>query len=162
MNVRFLCPGCERPGSSLTGQTWRCPGCEHLLTLVEPATVPSENGLTVRSCAVCGNHELYKMKGFPHWLGLTILAVACLAFMTLNAMRLQWWAWAFLIGSAVLDGGLYLLVKDVAVCYRCGAHHQGIGRSGNVPFELTIHERYRQERIHEEAMKGQQGASRSP
>jgi hypothetical protein len=31
------------------------------------------------ACAVCGNQELFKKKDFPHWLGMTILVVACLA-----------------------------------------------------------------------------------
>jgi hypothetical protein len=118
------------------------------VTLGEPSVTPSPEGLTVHNCAVCGNHELFKMKGFPHWLGLSILTLACVSFMVLNAMRLQWWAWGVLLASAVIDGGLYLLVKDVVVCYRCGAHHRGVGRSGNDPFELSIGERYRQERLH--------------
>jgi hypothetical protein len=103
--------------------------------------------LTVHNCAVCGNHELYKMKGFPHWLGLTILTGACVAFLVLMALRSQWWAWGVLLASAALDGGLYLLVKDVVVCYRCGAQHRGFGKSSNPPHELTVSERYRQERI---------------
>ena len=57
------------------------------------------------------------------------------------------WAWAVLLGSAAFDGLLYGLVGDVVVCYRCGAQHRGLGSSCNRPFELTIHERYRQERI---------------
>jgi len=103
--------------------------------------------VTLHACAVCGNAELYKRKGFPHWLGLTILTTACVAFLVLNAYRLQWWAWAVLLASAVVDGVLYLAVRDVILCYRCGAQHRSLGASGNRPFELTIHERYRQERI---------------
>ena len=39
--------------------------------------------------------------------------------------------WGILLGSAAFDGILYLLVKDVVVCYRCGAEHRGVppGRS---------------------------------
>ncbi len=87
------------------------------------------------------------MKSFPHWIGMTILVGACVLFIVLNALRLQWWAWGVLLGSAAIDGGLYLLVHDAVVCYRCGSHHRGIGRAGNAPFELSIHERYRQERL---------------
>ena len=107
-----------------------------------------------RERAVCGNAELYKMKGFPHWLGLTILTAACVSFLVLNAYRLQWWAWAVLLASAAVDGLLYLAVRDVVVCYRCGARHGGLGYSGNKPFELTVHERYRQERLRLAAAPG--------
>lgn len=148
VNVRFLCPACETAGSVQTpAPSWRCPHCDHLVAVADPPRSTSQEGVTLHACAVCGNAELYKMKGFPHWLGLTILTTACVAFLVLNAYRLQWWAWAVLLASAVVDGLLYLAVRDVVVCYRCGAQHRGMGSSGNRPFELTIQERYRQERI---------------
>ena len=68
----------------------------------------------------------------------------------------KWLTWALLIGSALVDGVLYLLVGDAIVCYRCGAHHRGIPKgSPHAPFEITIGERYRQERIRRERMKAQ-------
>ena len=54
-------------------------------------------------------------------------------------------------GSAAFDGLLYLWVKDVIVCYRCGAEHRGSeAKPAHAPFELTTHERYRQERLRKE------------
>jgi hypothetical protein len=91
---------------------------------------------------------LYKKKDFPHWLGLSILGVACLIFIILHAMYRQWLAWTFFIGSAVFDGVLYLAVGDVIVCYRCGAEYRGVkAGSDHKPFELGVAERYRQERL---------------
>jgi hypothetical protein len=105
-------------------------------------------------CAICGNTEVYKKKGFPHWLGLSILGAACFAFLLLNLLYLQWWAWTILLGSAVIDGLLFLWVPDVVVCYRCDAHHSGIVSTADYqPFELVIAERYRQERIRREQRK---------
>ncbi len=99
-------------------------------------------------CAVCGNAELYKKKDFPHGLGMAILVLACVA------SSISYWlydpviTWAILLGSAAFDGLLYLWVKDVIVCYRCGAEHRGIeARPVHAPFELTTHERYWQERL---------------
>jgi hypothetical protein len=109
----------------------------------------ADESLTV--CAICGNAELYKKKGFPHWLGMTILAGACLTFLILNLVYQQWWGLLVLLGSAVIDGLLYLWVPDVVVCYRCGAHHSGLPSTQTFkPFELVIGERYRQERIRRE------------
>ena len=51
---------------------WRCPACDHRLPLVPPDAA-------LHTCAICGNHELYKKKDFPHWLGMSILVVACAA-----------------------------------------------------------------------------------
>jgi uncharacterized membrane protein (DUF485 family) len=145
VNIQFACPVCERPArlSPAGSSVWQCPGCDHLLQ-VQPEVV---NG-RVETCAVCGNHELYKKKDFPHWLGLTILAAACLAFILLNAFYRQWLAWTIFIGSAAFDGLLYLAVGDAIVCYRCGAHYRGLPTgSAHDPFELGVAERYRQERL---------------
>ena len=129
---------------------WQCPSCDHFLRTAHTANADA----SLKGCAACGNTELYKKKGFPHWLGLTILGAACLAFLMLNLLYLQWWAWAALIGSAVFDGLLYLWVPDVVVCYRCDAHHSGLDSSaGSQPFEVVIAERYRQERIRREQLR---------
>jgi hypothetical protein len=143
VNIRFDCPECQRPARlELPAITWQCPGCDHVL---EMSSAPAGD---LQACAVCGNRELYKKKDFPHWLGLTILTVACLSFFALNLLYHQWLAWTILIASAVLDGGLYLWVGDAVVCYRCGANYRGFpGSATHKPFELGVGERYRQERL---------------
>jgi hypothetical protein len=147
VNVTFACPGCERPARlDLPAASWQCPACDHRFEL-RPAAGP------LTQCAVCGNEELYKKKDFPHWLGLTILAVACLGFVVCNAFYLQWWGWGILIGSALFDGLLYLRVGDAIVCYRCNAHYHGFAVAEQQPFELVVAERYRQERLRREELK---------
>lgn len=147
MNVTFGCPECDYPGkASVPGPMWKCPNCDHVLPLREPVHVTNEEGIVLQSCAVCDNHELYKMKGFPHWLGLSILTIACIAFLVLHGYYQPTLAWAILLISAAFDGILYLLVPDVVTCYRCGTRHGGLKHVGNDPFELTTHERYRHEK----------------
>jgi hypothetical protein len=91
---------------------------------------------------------LYRKKDFPHWLGLTLLAAACTAFVVLNGVYHQWWGWAVLLGSAAFDGLLYWWVRDVVVCYRCEAHYRGFPPNPeHKPFDQLIGERYRQEKI---------------
>lgn len=166
MKIYFACPTCDYPGRwddsppSRGGLAWQCPQCDHVVAL----TPPPHGGGSPGSCCVCGNPELYKKKDFPHGLGLTILALACIASTITYGLYAKWWTWTILIGSALFDGLLYLWVKDVIVCYRCQAHHRGIpGGSAVPPFELTIHERYRQERIRREQLQAQQrSASVSP
>jgi hypothetical protein len=112
----------------------------------------AEDGLA--NCAVCGNPELYKKKDFPHWLGLTILTVACLGSIIPYWLYHQWLTWTILIGSAAFDGLLYLWVGDVIVCYRCNAHFRGTAaHAEHKPFELGVAERYRQERIRREQLQ---------
>lgn len=149
MNVTFPCPACEKTAVTPVDQPgdWQCPSCDHRLRVGA-----AEKALPV--CVICGNPELYKRKDFPHWLGMTILIVAVvLSTVTYYAYE-KWWSWSFLIGSALIDGGLYLLVGDVIVCYRCQAHYRGFTSSdAHKPFEITIGERYRQEKIRQERLK---------
>jgi hypothetical protein len=149
VNIRFSCPECEYPARvNVNGPTeWRCPQCDHILQL--PAPDPA-----LSLCVVCGTHELYKKKDFPHTLGMAILVGACLASTITYWLYDKWLTWAILIGSAAFDGILYLLVKDAIVCYRCDAHYRGVTATAeHKPFELTIHERYRQERIRREQLQ---------
>ncbi len=151
MEIRFPCPACDYPAGRLNSSAakeWQCPECDHLVHLV------GEPSPDLSTCAVCGNAELYKKKDFPHSLGMAILALACLSSTLSYWLYSKWWTWAILIGSAAFDGLLYLWVKDAVVCYRCNAHYRGIRPgSAHAPFELTIHERYRQERERSEQMK---------
>ncbi len=157
MNIRFDCPACEQPGCAevpldLPAEQpvrWQCPDCDHRLEL-RPGT-PADSA---HRCLVCDNPEVYKKKDFPHWLGLTVLSVSCLAFLVASLVYHQWWAWGILIGSALFDGLLYLCVGDVVVCYRCGAHYRGYRPEATYhPFELGIAERYRQERMRREQLE---------
>lgn len=86
---------------------------------------------------------------------MAILVLACLASTVTYWLYDPWLTWAILIGSAAIDGLLYLWVKDVVVCYRCQAHYRGLAAgSEHKPFELTIHERYRQERLRRQQIAG--------
>jgi hypothetical protein len=122
---------------------WVCPACDHVQRLAPENAEPS-----LTACAVCGNVELYRKKDFPHALGLAILTLACLASAVTYYFYQPWWTWGILIGSALFDGVLYVLVRDVVVCYRCDAHYRALPPGPqHKPFELTIYERYRQEQM---------------
>jgi hypothetical protein len=123
------------------------------LNILKPETDEAGNEF-LAICPLCSNEELYKKKGFPHWLGLSILTAACLAFLLLHNWYLPYWAWAVLLGSALFDGILYVCVADVIVCYRCGTHISGAQTSeAHKPYELVIAERYRQARLRKEQQR---------
>ena len=149
VKVTFACPSCDQPAVTPVQQPseWQCTTCDHRLHLnAAEATLPT--------CVVCGNHELYKKKDFPHWLGMTILIAAVLLSTVTYYSYEKWWSWSFLIGSAIIDGVMYLMVGDVLVCYRCEAHYRGFrSTDAHLPFEITIGERYRQEKIRKDQLK---------
>jgi uncharacterized protein (DUF983 family) len=149
VDVCFACPVCDRPARVGVDKPvdWQCPGCDHRQHV--PAADPA-----LPACVVCGNHELYKKKDFPHWLGMTILVGACVASVLTYGWYEKWLTWAILLGSAAFDGLLYLWVGDAVVCYRCEAHYKGLAKDDiHAPFELTVGERYRQERLRREQLR---------
>jgi hypothetical protein len=153
VNVRFNCPACQRPGRlDLPGPTtWQCPDCGASTELAVNALAPDRS---LSQCAMCGNGQLYRMKDFPQWLGMSILTLACGSFFVLAVVFYQYnLAWAILLGSAAFDGVIYLIVGDVVVCYRCGARHRGVPSRAFDPHELAIAEKYRQERIRKEQLQ---------
>lgn len=150
LKVTFACPVCEQPAVAPVNQPsdWQCQACDHRLHLNAVAS-------TLPTCVVCGNPELYKKKDFPHWLGMTILVVALVLSTVTYYWYEKWWTWSFLIGSALIDGALYLIVGDVLVCYRCESHYRGFtATDAHKPFEITVGERYRQEKMRQERIKG--------
>jgi uncharacterized protein (DUF983 family) len=149
VKVLFTCPSCDVPSRQSLDQAgdWQCPACDHRLHF-EKADPSLPN------CAVCGNHELYKQKDFPHTLGLLILAVPTVLSIFTYFWYEKWLTWALLVVPALVDGLLYVSVGDAIVCYRCHAYHKGIAPgSSHPPFELATNERYRQERIRKEQLR---------
>ena len=87
---------------------------------------------------------------------MLLLVTACIGFLIANYLYQQWLAWGILLGSALIDALLYLAVSDVVVCYRCDAHHAGFAPNpAHRPFELSVGERYRQEKLRREQMQAE-------
>jgi transposase-like zinc ribbon protein len=153
VKVRFRCPECGvvAQTSLADSKSWQCRHCDDLIAM------PDHGDKGLPACVICGNQELYKKKNFPHWLGLTILALACFAFLWAHGKYDPTTAWAILLVSAAIDGFFYLWVGDAIVCYRCAAVYRGFSPSSlHLPFELTVAERYRQERLRREKLQSDQ------
>ncbi len=145
MRIRFLCPKCEvwTFTRQVEAASWTCSGCGQVVSAAAPSAGPA-----LTHCRVCGNHELYLQKDFPHWLGMGILVAACAASVVTYALYFIKTTWTILIGSAAIDGFLYLLMGDVTICYRCRAQYRGFPPNAtHRPFELAVGEKYRQERL---------------
>lgn len=106
----------------LDGPTPPCPGCGTAPDLRLPEELRARGVL--ECCAGCGDARLYRQKDFPRRLGLAVVVAgmaASLAVLPFSPLG----AYAVLFGMALLDGIVYLLLRDVAICYRCGARHRG-------------------------------------
>jgi len=156
MELTFECPGCHRVGSvsPVEGEgSVPCPHCGRVRELRADAVGP--DGL--RSCPVCATEDLYVKKDFPQSLGLVIVLAGF-------AVSTVFWyqdrpvpALSVLLVSALVDMALFYLVPDVTICYRCLSQCRGEGANAAGrfrAFDLAVGERYRQERIRVEQLRG--------
>jgi len=107
-------------------------------------------------CAVCGNTDLWRQKDFPQWLGLLLVAAG--AVLSSIAWYYHWprTALGLLMGFALADMLVFMLMPDVLVCYRCKArHHAALPSTAEHPgFSHETAERYRQQELrHREAQR---------
>jgi uncharacterized protein (DUF983 family) len=154
MKMRIPCPECHNWNvtTDVSAESWTCNRCGYQITAQSAAPPPDQ---PLETCRSCGNHGLYVQKDFPHWLGMGILVAACIASVITYAMHQITMTWVILIGSAAIDGLLYLAMGNVTVCYRCRTHYRGFPPSEKVgPFNLAVGEKYRQERLRREELGG--------
>ena len=157
MTLTFECTSCSttsRLGLSPEQQAIDCPNCSHT-TQVRPGSV---DGTKLLRCMLCGTEELYVQKDFPHRLGLTIVGSGIVLSSVAWGLRRSLLALGILLLTAAVDACLYYLVGDATVCYRCLAQYRGTERNpAYAPFDLAIGERYRQERLRLEMLRGKAG-----
>jgi hypothetical protein len=160
MELTFSCEHCGAIGqlSPLeTSSQAECRKCGTIRLLHPEATV----GAHLQGCPWCLTTDLYAQKDFPQGLGLFIVVVGF-------AISTVFWYYEMpistamvLVASMALDLVLYHTVPSVIICYRCLCQMRGIGTNDDgrfKPFDLSIGERYRQERIRVEQLRGR-GAS---
>lgn len=136
MTVEFGCPGCGHAVEGEPGATVRCGRCGHETVL------PDRKDLS--QCLACGCKELYRHRDFSQKVGIALIVVGA---------GLWIWLGSFLpmIAAALLDVILYFKLPDVAICYRCKAHHRDFpGIAAVAAFDLERHEHYRFEKAREE------------
>jgi hypothetical protein len=115
----------------------------------------------LQSCPWCLTTDLYLQKDFPQGLGLFIVVVGFAISTVFWYYEMPISAYMVLVVSMALDLVMYYKVPDVTICYRCLCQIRGVGANGDgrlKPFDLSIGERYRQERLRVEQLR-ERGAS---
>jgi hypothetical protein len=157
MELTFECPNCHRVGrvSKVEAvEVARCTHCGHERNMRKEG-VAADGSLT--ACLWCATDDLYLQKDFPHGLGLSIVVAGFVISSIFWYFYMPKSALAVLLLTAALDMALYYLVPDVTICYRCLSQFRGRGAnfSGRfASFDLAIGERYRQERLRIEELRG--------
>jgi hypothetical protein len=133
IRVEFGCPACGRAVEVEAGARATCRRCGAEVSLPPPPPL-------LATCLACSCKELYRHRDFNGKLGLLIVALGALLWFLLGSF----WPMA---AAAALDLLLYLALPDVAICYRCRAHHRGGEGMKALPrFDLERHEHYRFEK----------------
>jgi hypothetical protein len=131
--VVFGCPACGKAVELAPGAKGPCPGCggEAVLSPAPPL---------LKGCVACGCPEVYRHRDFNQKLGLGLVALGVVLWLALGTF------WP-MVAAAAIDLLLYLSLGDVAICYRCRAHHRGFDGIPALPrFDLERHEHYRFEK----------------
>ena len=132
MTVQFHCPRCERlekvPVPFPAGP-WICPGCREEVSTFDPGKL-AEGGFLKR-CALCGGERFYTQRDFNQRVGCLVAGIGA-------ALSPFTYGMSLLICLGI-DLGLYFLLKEATVCYRCGAVYRGIPiDSGHKAFDLHV------------------------
>lgn len=131
--IAFACPSCGAEAVAGLDGRGRCPGCGAEPALDVPAEVRSTR--VVQRCPACGGAQLYVQRDFNQKAGLAVVI--------LGAVLAPFTYYASLVVAALIDAGLYALLPEITVCYRCQAHFRRFARNpGHQAFDLHIAEQY--------------------
>ncbi len=157
LELTFSCPRCAAVGHLADVSTATeivCPECKTARPLHTAAIAASG----VEVCPFCLTPDLYVQKDFPQGLGLAIVLVGFAISTVFWYYEKPIYSYLVLVVSMVLDLVLYYRVPDVTICYRCLCQLRGEGANPAgrfTPFDLAVGERYRQERLRIEQLRGQ-------
>jgi hypothetical protein len=132
--IAFACPTCEAEAMAGLDGRGRCPKCGAEPSLELSASIREQR--VVDRCPACQGEQLYVQRDFNQRAGLAIVIVgAALAPFTPY--------YASLFVAAAVDAGLYALLPEIAVCYRCQAYFRGFARNPkHEAFDLHVAEQY--------------------
>ena len=144
MHVSFRCPSCERTAGCEAGpgdSQLRCGRCGWSKPLRTEDIAPG----APRRCLFCGCNDLWRQKDFPQRVGLAIVALGIVLSTVAWFYMEPLWSLGILMVFALADMLLYVFMRDVLVCYRCGARYSQATVEERPYFDLEVAERYRQE-----------------
>jgi DNA-directed RNA polymerase subunit RPC12/RpoP len=132
--IAFACPTCGGEAVCGLDGEGRCRSCGAEARLDVPEA--ARQARTVDACPACGSRLLYVQRDFNQKVGLGIVVVgAVLAPFTPF--------YSSLVVAALVDAGLYALLPEITVCYRCHAHFRGFARNPrHQAFDLHLAEQY--------------------
>jgi hypothetical protein len=132
--ITFRCPACGAEAAAALDGLGRCAGCQQTTPLELSASV--REARVVDRCPACAGEQLYVQRDFNQKAGLAIVVLgAVLAPFTPF--------YSSLFVAALIDAGLYTLLPEITICYRCHAHFRRFARNPkHQAFDLHLAEQY--------------------
>jgi hypothetical protein len=132
--IAFACPACSGEAVCGVAGEGQCRACGKPANLDIPPALRETR--VIERCPACDSTLLYVQRDFNQKTGLGVVVVgALLAPFTPF--------YSSLIVAALVDAGLYLLLPEITVCYRCHAHFRRFTRNPkHQAFDLHIAEQY--------------------
>jgi hypothetical protein len=144
MNVTFACPSCQagvRQSFDATSKALACPHCGQEIK----APAGAVQGNQVHRCLVCPSTDLFVRKDFPQRVGVLIVAIGIIGSSIAWYYERLGWTFGVLFATALADLGLFAIVGNALMCYRCGAQYRGVAdMESHGQFNLETHEKHRQ------------------
>lgn len=147
MHLTFHCPQCDhtnQSGDVAQISVLSCAACDWERKFSDSS---GRLDATPKECLRCGNSDLWRQKNFPQSLGLLFVALGAITSSVAWMYYQPILAIGILMGFALLDMVLYVVMPDVLVCYRCRTKHHHADVSQHRPFDHELGEKYRQEEI---------------
>jgi hypothetical protein len=132
--IAFACPSCGAEATAGLDGHGHCAACGAETAL--PLSSSLRDQRVVDRCPACQGEQLYVQRDFNQRAGLAIvIAGAALAPFTPF--------YSSLMVAALIDAGLYAMLPEITVCYRCHAHFRGFARNAkHEAFDLHLAEQY--------------------
>jgi hypothetical protein len=145
MNVTFACPRCHETGAASFADNATLIDCSQCHAVL-PAPSDAWSNSELHRCLVCGSDDLFVRKDFPQRLGLAIVVIGFGLSCVTWYFYWTYLTFAVLSATALADMGLFFLVGESLVCYRCHAEYRELASmTEHGPFNLETHEKYRQQ-----------------
>ena len=132
--IAFRCRQCAAEAVAGSDGRGRCPACGSPAELSVSASLRDQR--IVDRCPACAGEQLYVQRDFNQKAGLAVVVVGgILAPFTPY--------YSSLVVAALVDAGLYALLPEITICYRCQAHFRGFARNPrHQAFDLHVAEQY--------------------
>jgi hypothetical protein len=132
--IAFACPSCGAEAVCGLDGDGRCRSCGRPASLAIPAALRETR--VIERCPPCDSALLYVQRDFNQKVGLGVVVVGGLL-----APFTPFYSSLFV--AALVDAGLYLLLPEITVCYRCHAHFRRFARNPkHQAFDLHVAEQY--------------------